>query len=171
MNDTDNHNLLAPPIPANSPLTRRVLSAGLMALLIGVTFQPVHAKTSCSFTTSAPVIFGAYNVFSAFPNNNGVGSINVNCSDNGMTYAVSLNPGQSNTYSSRVMKSGANSLYYNLYTSVARNVVWGDGTSGSSVISGAMGKTALLSVFGQIPAGQDVSVGTYTDNITVTVAF
>jgi spore coat protein U-like protein len=69
------------------------------------------------------------------------------------------------------MRSGANVLTYNLYTSAARTVIWGDGTGGSSTISARSNSTTILDLFGQIPAGQDVGVGTYTDSITTTVIF
>jgi spore coat protein U-like protein len=69
------------------------------------------------------------------------------------------------------MKSGGNILNYNLYTSAARIVVWGDGSGGSSTMSVNRNNTTTLSVFGQIPAGQDAAVGAYTDNITTTISF
>jgi spore coat protein U-like protein len=134
--------------------------------------QPLFAATSCSFTSLSPVSFGAYNVFSKFPNNNGVGSITILCqSGGGPSFVVKLSTGQGNSYASRVMVSGGNRLNYNLYTSAARTVVWGDGTGGSNVMTAAKRSTTVLSVFGQIPAGQDATVGTYVDNVTVTVNF
>jgi spore coat protein U-like protein len=69
------------------------------------------------------------------------------------------------------MKSGANLLNYNLYTSAARNVVWGDGTGGSNTMSATANGSTTLNIFGQIPASQDAAVGTYTDSITATVNF
>jgi spore coat protein U-like protein len=69
------------------------------------------------------------------------------------------------------MKSGRNSLGYNLYISAARNVVWGDGAGASSTMIVNKNRTTTLSVFGQIPAGQDVAVGIYTDSITIIINF
>jgi spore coat protein U-like protein len=69
------------------------------------------------------------------------------------------------------MRNGGNSLGYNLYTSASRNVVWGDGTGGSSTMIVNKNRNTTLSVFGQIPAGQDVAVGTYSDNITTIINF
>jgi spore coat protein U-like protein len=42
---------------------------------------------------------------------------------------------------------------------------------GSSTISARSNSSKILDLFGQIPAGQDVGVGTYTDSITTTVIF
>jgi spore coat protein U-like protein len=132
-----------------------------------------HADdTSCRFTTVTAVGFGAYDVFSGTPNNNGVGSLRIRCQGGGSkTFIVRLSTGQSHIYSTRVMRSGANVLTYNLYTSAARNVVWGDGTGGSSTMAVNRNSTTTLSLYGQIPAGQDVAVGIYSDNITATVDF
>lgn len=134
--------------------------------------QATLAAPSCTFTTITAVGFGAYSVFATLPNNNGVGSLAIRCvGGGGPSFAVTLSTGQSNSYASRVMKSGVNQLNYNLYTSSARTTVWGDGTGGSSTLAATANSTTTLSVFGQIPAGQDATVGTYADSITATVTF
>jgi spore coat protein U-like protein len=103
-------------------------------------------------------------------NNNGVGSLSIKCTG-GANSVITLSTGQSNSFTKRVMRSGVNALNYNLYTSTAHAQVWGDGSGGSSVVATVNNGTITLNVFGQIPAGQDVAVGIYTDNITVTVNF
>ena len=145
---------------------------GVTAASFAVLPQPLFAASSCSFSSITSVSFGAYDVFSALSNYNGVGSITILCgSGSGPNFVITLSTGQSNTYSSRVMKSGGNSLNYNLYTSAARTVIWGDGTGGSNVMTAAKHSTTSLSIFGEIPAGQDAAVGTYTDSIITTVNF
>lgn len=137
-----------------------------------VVSQVALAATSCTFTSASPVGFGAYEVFAALPNNYGVGSITVDCSKSGSgTFDVSLSTGQSNTYASRVMMAGTKILQYNLYTSAVRNVVWGDGTGGSQVMTVPKNKVVTFDIFGQIPAGQDAAVGMYTDSIIAVVMF
>jgi spore coat protein U-like protein len=69
------------------------------------------------------------------------------------------------------MMSGRNHLDYNLYTSADRSAVWGDGHGGSQLMTVRKNKVTTLSVYGQIPAGQDVAIGTYTDPIVATVTF
>jgi len=150
----------------------RSVILGVTATWFAVFSQPLSAASSCSFLSVTSVSFGTYNVFSALSNNSGVGSITILCgSGGGPNFVVTLSTGQSNSFVSRVMKSGGNSLNYNLYTSAARTVVWGDGTGSSNVMTAAKSITTTLSVFGEIPAGQDASVGTYTDNITAIVNF
>jgi spore coat protein U-like protein len=143
--------------------------------IIGIVFITIpitsFAATRCAITAIASVDFGTYDVFSSFPNNNGVGSITIDCQGGGSNILVALSNGQSSNYVSRLMRSGENSMKYNLYTSAARNVVWGDGTGGSSTMMINKNSTTTLSVFGQIPAEQDAAVGFYTDSITTIIIF
>jgi spore coat protein U-like protein len=79
------------------------------------------------------------------------------------------------------LQNGAASLFYNLYMDSAYAQIWGNGTSGTSVASGAvvlghgLGKKGTDSVvyttFARIPVAQDVAVGTYSDIITVSVTW
>ncbi len=148
-----------------------ILGACLAATIV-VAPQTLFAAPSCSFTSVTSVSFGVYNVFAAFSNKSGVGSLTIRCQGGGSpSFVVSLSTGQSNTYASRVMKSGANSLNYNLYINAARTAVWGDGTGGSSTATASPNGTTNLDIFGRIPAGQDVGVGVYGDNLVATVYF
>jgi spore coat protein U-like protein len=126
---------------------------------------------NCNFQTVTAVSFGTYNVYATTPNNNGVGSLAIRCQAGAGSFVVSLSKGQGNSYSPRVMKSGTNLLNYNLYTTTARTTVWGDGSSGTGTRVATGNTTTTLSVFGQIPAGQDAAVGTYVDTIIATVNF
>ena len=149
---------------------RRLLVQALVILPI-IWPQSSFAAASCTIDSVSDVNFGTYDVFSSFANNNGVGNITINCKGSASAFIVALSSGQSNSYISRLMKSGGNALSYNLYTSAARNIIWGDGTGGSSTMMINKNDTATLSLFGQIPAGQDAAVGAYTDNITTIVNF
>ncbi|MBI2358339.1 MAG: spore coat protein U domain-containing protein, partial [Deltaproteobacteria bacterium] len=72
----------------------------------------------------------------------------------------------------RRMFMGAESLTYNLYLDGSYATVWGDGTSGTSFITNnnPVG-TQDYTLYARTPLGQDVSAGTYTDVVTVTVEF
>jgi spore coat protein U-like protein len=160
-----------------SEINRRTASAhwqarlGLCVTLLAGAPQATLAGPACTFTSEAPVSFGTYDVFAEHPNNNGVGNLVIRCSGGNGPFVVTLSTGQSNNYVSRLMRSGSNALNYNLYTSTARTVIWGNGSGGSSTVSVSKNNTWTLSIFGHIPAGQDAAVGIYTDNINVTVYF
>lgn len=163
--------MVSRPAAISCRVPQHALLGTVAALLLAGVAEPVFAAASCRFSTVTPVNFGVYNVFNTLPDNDGVGSIRVVCSGGGGPFVVTLSSGQSSSYASRVMRSGANTLNYNLYTAAARTLVWGNGTGGSGTMTWTKNSTTTLSVYGQIPAGQDVPVGVYTDNITAIVNF
>lgn len=148
---------------------QKILCAWAVAASLAAISPGAVAAVTCT-VSATPVIFSAYNVWDPFPNNSGIGSVTIDCKGGGGG-SVRLSTGQSNSYALRTMKSGANTLHYNLYTTAARDLVWGDGTGGSSFITTGKNDAVTLSVFGQIPAGQDAAVGDYTDSVTVFVEF
>lgn len=160
-----------PPVPG---YRLRLGRDALIAAGLAVLSAPSPGAPSCSFISSAPVQFGAYDVHSASDNINGVGSIRVHCQGGGgPTFFVRLSTGLwSTSYASRRMKrDGLNYLNYNLYTSASRTLVWGDGTGPSKSMPVTSNTDTTLTIFGKIPLGQDVSIGTYVDSITATIAF
>jgi spore coat protein U-like protein len=61
-----------------------------------------------------------------------------------------------------------------LYLNATRTTIWGDGTSGTSRYTRWLvpaNQNISLSVYGRIPAQQDVSVGNYTDTVIATIEF
>jgi spore coat protein U-like protein len=66
-------------------------------------------------------------------------------------------------------------LQYNLYTTPSLNVVWGDGTAGTSTIRLKNVKRqkppVVTKIYGRIPARQDVRAGAYRDTLTVTITW
>lgn len=146
-------------------LCRRTLGPAL-ALWLASSFGPAFASCSVNATGLA---FGNYNPFSDMPLD-GASTVSVTCSS-ATSYSIALSAGNG-TVTSRLLVSDGHSLEYNLYTDSTRTVVWGDGSSGTSVVSGEdAGSGTDHTVYGRIPAGQNPLVGTYTDTITVTVSF
>lgn len=150
---------------------RASILVGLLG--IGAGLLPAGALQAANCTvTATPVAFGNYDPLSATPRNRN-GRISVACNGRG-TFTVALSTGQSGAYNPRYMLSGATSdrLDYNLYTSAARSIVFGDGTGGTQTVSkGFRNNTKTVTVFGQIPAMENISAGTYSDSIVATVTF
>jgi spore coat protein U-like protein len=154
----------------------RTLSCWI-AVLLAVAPLRVYAGVNCSASTSS-VSFGTYNPFDSSPTD-ATGNVQVTCSGQlGLLagYTILLSRGGSGSYAPRKMASGANRLDYNLYTNASRSMVWGDGTSGTSVVSDSSvlhnGKiTRDYPVYGRTPAGQNASVGSYSDTVIVTVNY
>jgi spore coat protein U-like protein len=65
-------------------------------------------------------------------------------------------------------------LNYNLYTNSARTTIWGDGSAGTSRLTNIIwsgGSSFTRTIYGRIPAGQDVGVGNYGDILVITISF
>lgn len=133
----------------------------------------IHAF-NCRISTT-PLNFGSYDVFSGFVlDSTGTVSITCNAPDHKpLAILVTLNAGGSGSFNPRQLRAttGNDRLNYYLFTDPSRSVIWGDGTGGSSPVSGVVTKYSSFNalVYGRIPARQNVSVGAYTDQITATV--
>jgi spore coat protein U-like protein len=126
---------------------------------------------SCTVSTTA-VSFGVYDVFSATATDS-TGTITFRCTGNA-SVTINLNKGTSATFTPRVLTSGSNTINYNLYTDAARGSIWGDTTGGTSNYSNANpanNQNIVVTVYGRITSGQDVSAGSYSDTITATINF
>lgn len=113
--------------------------------------------------------FGAYYVANTNPLD-GSGTIDVTC-DARTAFEVSFSTGLSGTYTTRQMAYGSSRLNYNLYRNAAMNRILGDGTGNTQVFSVNNARNRSFTVYGRVPAQQNVYVGSYADNVTVTLTF
>lgn len=155
-------------------MNRRIFSAAVMAGLL-VAQAPVHAACSTSATN---VAFGTYVPTSGSPKDS-TGTVTVSCTTLiGLliSYTIKLNAGDSGSFAQRYMILGANHLNYNLYTDLLHTQIWGDGSGGTFTVTDGyllnIGTTSRnYTVYGRIPASQNVAAGSYSDLITVTVTY
>jgi len=157
---------------------------GLLLLFLAIVlflFVP-DARAACSVSTT-PVNFGSYDMFSPAPSDS-AGSVTIDCSipppppnpPVDVRIAIGQSPNSGN-FIPRSMKNLARPdlLNYNLYTNSSRTSVWGDGTGGTSVITlNNVNRNApprVMTVYGRIPTGQDVSAGSYSDTLVVTITW
>jgi spore coat protein U-like protein len=144
---------------------------------------------ACSMSTSG-LAFGSYNPTSSTAVSTS-GSISFNCTytGTGFTAIVAISAGSSGNYSNRTLLFGTQALNYNIYVNAADTETFGGGTgngssgtwyyylcyAGGGVIcaggSGQSGTTYVAPMYGVLPAGQDVSAGTYSDTILATITF
>lgn len=104
--------------------------------------------------------------------NNSTSAITVTCT-NTTTYTVGLSAGLATgaTVTTRKMQDGANLLSYALYSNSGMTTNWGN-TAATNWVSGTgSGVAQALTVYGQIPAAQHPTPGSYTDTITATVTY
>lgn len=130
------------------------------------------AQAGC-FIAAGGMSFGAYNVADPFPRDTML-VLTVSCQEvQARDVSISIGPSaNSGGIQIRQMKwaAGNDILSYNLFADASRTQVWGDGTSAAPVVVQGVTRDSpqQLVVFGRIPAGQNVSVGSYGDVIIVT---
>ncbi|OXJ16232.1 Csu type fimbrial protein [Burkholderia sp. HI2500] len=121
------------------------------------------SATNVSFGT-ASVLSGALTA---------TGSITAQCT-NGDAWKIALSGGSSGNVTARQMQrsGGGGTIGYGLYTDAARSIAWGDGTGGSSTVTGVgTGTSQAVTVYGAVPAQTTPAPGNYSDTITATISF
>jgi len=150
--------------------TTRLLT---MLLAAGALGAAATAEAACTISTTA-VNFGTYNVFSAAPDN-ATGQVTYRCTaPRPPLVTIQLDKGGAPTFNPRQMRMGSEILNYNLYLDSTRTTIWGDGTGGSQSYTRSnppLNQNINVNVFGRIPAGQDVSAGSYSATVTATIFF
>lgn len=150
---------------------------GILAFGLGTT--PASATTvTTTFGVSATVQatclvsasamdFGTYTGAVA----TGSTTVSVTCT-NTTGYNVSLSAGSGGSVTTRQMV-GPNSavLNYGLFRDSAYKNNWGVTVGTDTVAGTGNGSAQTLNVYGQVPAGQYVAPGTYSDTITATVTY
>ena len=131
-----------------------------------------EAAPSCTISAGS-VAFGSYDVFASSANDS-TGTVTITCNGAAHDIVVSLSTGASGAYNPRTMTRGGETLSYNLYRDAARTSIWGDGTGGTSTYTNANPANNMainITVYGRVPANQDVSAGAYSDTVSAVINF
>jgi spore coat protein U-like protein len=131
--------------------------------------------TDCTLTT-ANILFGNYDPAVAnrtAPLDTTSGAVTIKCVT-GTSATIGLNLGSNASGTQRRMfNSGAGTyINYQLYQDSAYTVVWGNSAGSYNSPPAAPNQNArTYTIYAQAPGGQNVSVGSYTDNLTASVNF
>lgn len=127
---------------------------------------------SCALGSINSVAFGNYSPADVNPKD-AQGSIRVTCPQN-VNYNVGLNEGTGAgavATNPRVMTGTPSGvLNYGLYQDAQRTVIWGN-TVGTNTVTGVGGNSYPITVYGRVPAGQNVPLATFADTVMVIVTF
>lgn len=138
-------------------------------------------STNCSITTT-PVAFSTYDPIGANVTTplNASGSVTVTCVK-GTSPIIAMGLGNYANGSQRRMSNGSDYLAYELYQppnntpgspcSFPATTVWGSNGNAFSATVATDKNARAYSVCGAVSAGQNPSVGTYTDTVVATVTF
>ena len=141
------------------------MTAGSTLILLILLAAPARAAV-CDVSPLG-VAFGTYDTLDPTAVE-GVGNLAIRC-DAEVSYTIMLSRG-SGDFAERRMTSNTAVLTYNLYLDPSRLGIRGDGTAGTSVVTGTAA-SADHAIYGRLPAEQNVPAGAYSDTITVTVVY
>lgn len=145
------------------------------------------AAQAHSCTVSAtPLAFGGY-VSPQGPRVDSSATVQVRCTPTYLllacevAYTLSLSVGQTPGGGVRQLSAGTGRLRYDLFSDAARTQPWGDGGASGAVVGGSI-STGLLglvclqgsrnhTVYGRVPAAQNVPVGVYQDQLVLTITY
>jgi spore coat protein U-like protein len=151
-------------------VNRTRLSVALTLALTGIVMAAAPAQAACSISTTS-VGFGVYDVFAYSPLDS-TGTVSYTCAA-GSAITIILDKGGAQSFDPRQMVNGSQRLNYNLYLDAQRATIWGDGTGNTQLYTNASTPSipVVVTIYGRIPALQDVSAGTYTSTVTAIVNF
>lgn len=152
--------LLAPGVPAQSGVYTTTAELPVTLEIAG----------SCQVRTT-DLDFGNYNAASPSALL-GQTAVQVTCTQ-GLNIEIGLGAGQGGggNVQDRRMSSGADTLRYGLYQDAARRVNWGNTSGVDTTELQGSGREQVVTIFGQIPARQQVAPGRYGDTIVVHVYY
>lgn len=128
-----------------------------------------EVSTVCS-VTATPMVFGELGLTAA---TDGTASVTATCT-NGGPYDIGLDDGVNAVGGQRTLVSGANSLDYDMFTDTLRADRWGNFVGTDAVAGVGIGAAQVLTVYGQIAAGQAVNASNgvdYADTVQVTITY
>jgi spore coat protein U-like protein len=163
--------------------TTMVLGAGTASNSLAATQTSTLNVTAtitnvCAISTTNGVAFGAYDPVTANATTplTATGTLSVTCTSGATEPVITLGVGNNANVAGsaaapqRQMISAGSLLPYFLYQDAGFSVVWGN-TAGSGEGYTGTGTASTLTVYGSIPAGQNVPAGSYADSVVATVTY
>lgn len=163
----------------------RWISVTLIAAFAGWGGTAVAGSATSSFNVTTTVIdvcavstanlgFGTYSPIAGSALD-GTTTITVTCTL-GTPYNVRLDPGahSGGTVSTRKMQrtsGGSETVNYSLYRNAGRTQNWGETDNTDTVSATGTGVSQGHTVYGRIPASENVPTGSYSDTVNVTVSY
>lgn len=143
--------------------------APVLAYTQTTTYNVTSTVTATCLISGSSLGFGSYSGSSI----NAQTTVSVQCT-NGTTYNIGLNAGTASgaSVSTRAMTGpGGATLNYAMYQDTNHTTNWGNTVGTDTVAGTGNGNSQSISVYGQLPASQFVTPGSYSDTITATVTY
>jgi spore coat protein U-like protein len=143
-------------------------TSAFAATTVTATFGVSATVQATCLVSASPLAFGTYNGTVS----NTSTTVSVTCT-NTTPYNVGLNAGVATgaTVTTRKMTGSSATLNYGLFSDSGHATNWGNTVGTDTVAGSGNGSAQSLTVYGQVPAGQYVAPGAYSDTITATVTY
>ncbi len=175
--------------------TRQLSISAIVAGALALAATPLFAASSpsvglsitasvaakCIISSVTTVAFGAYDPVTTNSATgtdlDGTGSVGIKCSPgNGLSISIDSGVNASGNQKRMQGPSGTSSAFlnYDLYSESTRTTTWGNGSNGASALAISTSTNAserTFTVYGRVPKGQDVNVGSFSDTVQATVNF
>ena len=152
----------------------------LLLLLMPLT---THAAAVCRMVSGGGLAFGSYDILARTPRDSQM-NLTVSCEATGgaqtvlLTVHVDQGINGSSVANRRMLHTGGtgDALAYGVFRDPARSSVWGisDGidTVSTTLAVPSLGAVATsFTLYGRIPPGQNVRVGSYSDGLQITITY
>ena len=163
-------------------IINKTIYHGLLAGFFIMITVSAQAMISCT-VSSSPVMFAGYSPFN-LNDVSSTGQITVTCQPmpaNQSTQGniqITLSAGTGGSFNPRKMMGPLSEVIeYNLFTNPSHTIIWGNGAGGTNAVNDTFIVYAYsvaikkYTIYGLIPSGQNVGVGSYSDNVQVTVNY
>jgi spore coat protein U-like protein len=150
-----------------------LVSAASVASTTTTTFNVTATVISSCSVSASDLAFGNYNPLTALATT-GTTTITVTCSllaPYNIGLAVGTNGSSVTARKMKITGGGSDLLNYSLFRDAAHLLNWGNTVGTDTLALVGTGLPVGSTVYGNIAAQQNVSVGSYADTITVTVTF
>ncbi|OGT21847.1 MAG: hypothetical protein A2V90_05750 [Gammaproteobacteria bacterium RBG_16_57_12] len=154
-------------------MKKNIVISGLLAasLLPGLAFSATQntnlnatatVPAVCNFAGVSNIAFGSYDPTSATPTDSN-GSVDIRCTKNTL-YEVIIT-------GARTMLNGGDSLAFELYSNFAGGAVWSNAFGTGVTNTPLTNLPTTHTIYGRVPALQDVPAGAYAGTVTITVQY
>lgn len=176
---------VAPALPKWLPA---LVLAAASAALLPPRIDAQRSNKVCTFDGGTAMAFGAYDSMRNSPLD-AQGRVSYRCYNeksnstrsgtqppetrDKLIVQITINAGNAGSFN-RYMNGQGERLHYNLYLDPQRQTVWGDGTGGTQFYSEhgqPNNHVVTVPVYGRVFGAQDVSAGSYFDQLVVTLDF
>lgn len=153
----------------------------ILALCVLLAAQSATADTTCRIVSGSSLVFGPYDTLSGAPTDS-TATVQVRCDRVGgpqnvpVTLTLSTGSNGTGVNNRRMLQVGGlgDYLSYGLFQDVSRSSAWGFSPSVDAVteliaVPNNGSAIGTFTIYGRIPAQQNVSPGSYADSVQITL--